>query len=345
MGNGGVKVYASKGDKLSEFENDLYYPEKRVSFLKLTKDDFVYDVNRSCYSYILEPELDWLLTEDDINNFGFEITCKKSNSESTITEYHGYTEIGSFENHNMLFFKPKSYNNNIPIIFVNNGYYDFSDNIYYPSDSFNIETSLDLSDKSITEFNIELFKVDEGNKVPQEVLDLKNNYFYESDDSGADIIIRKDDFGVSKEKSIKNSVHNLLTDFILTCGYDDFSSEYFNEINDFIKNKPNGYMFVDGVIYTSFYHFEICKYDDEIYYNIIVNDYNVYKFYSYKYSNSTFTTCDAYESPQLSFNDAGELVVTIDGVSKVFAPKEATTLTVDESTGVLKVGASAASAE
>ena len=49
--------------------------------------------------------------------------------------------------------------------------------------------------------------------------------------------------------------------------------------------------------------------------------------------------------PQLSFNDAGELVVTIDGVSKVFAPKEATTLTVDESTGVLKVGASAASAE
>lgn len=49
--------------------------------------------------------------------------------------------------------------------------------------------------------------------------------------------------------------------------------------------------------------------------------------------------------PQLSFNDTGELVVTIDGVSKVFAPKEATTLTVDESTGVLKVGASAASAE
>lgn len=47
----------------------------------------------------------------------------------------------------------------------------------------------------------------------------------------------------------------------------------------------------------------------------------------------------------ISFNDAGELVVTIDGVSKVFAPKEATTLTVDESTGVLKVGASAASAE
>lgn len=56
--------------KLSDFENDLYYPAKREAFLALTPADFTLNEELGMYVYTASPKLDWLTSADV---FGFEL--------------------------------------------------------------------------------------------------------------------------------------------------------------------------------------------------------------------------------------------------------------------------------
>lgn len=182
---------------------------------------------------------------------------------------------------------------------------------------------------------------------------IKNRPFYE----GIEEIVYADEQTVTFEKYNNSSKGNV-------------SLNNINSTPDFNYNGQIYKIIFDGIVYlcTSYGGYWLEDYclclkiinEDDI--EIIFYDLNLVVAYSEKIIgehtikisklkttvnklDDKYLSDNVITKNNISFNDAGELVVTINGVSKVFAPKEATTLAVDESTGILKVGTTTTSTE
>lgn len=297
--------------KLSEFENDLYY-YKRTPFLKITKDDFVFDESSKTWIYKQTPKLDWLINEKNISSkIGYVLHL------TTISEKYLYTEK------NNPFRYIEQYDNNSFILGFND--FEICNGCLHKindgfetiiEDSFNIQTFKDLN-TYITEFELELFKIEE-NKIPQETLDM--NYIWKNF-----VMVYNDDLGLFKEDNLRGYLNYLLEEAFEE--YDnakDFLDDFidnFTEISNFIIEhySYSGGVLADVKVSTP-YLLSIIKNNNQITYDFISS----YKRYQIIFTeNKEFNTHTGLvdnHQPELRFDNYGNLIVTIGDTSKTFTP-------------------------
>lgn len=182
-------------------------------------------------------------------------------------------------------------------------------------DSFNIIASIELSE-DVTKYELELFKIEE-NKIPQEVLNI--NYIWRNH-----VLIYKDELGLFKEDFLVNYLYELLEESF-NYDIDEFLNNYsddFVKISNFINENyslSHGETIAD-VRYWVPYTLKIIKNYNEINY-IFINSYKKIEI-TYSKNGEFFKYTEAIDDyqPQLSFDDYGKLVVSINGVTKEFAP-------------------------
>ena len=80
------EIKKSLPKKLSDLDNDLYYDNKRIEFLKLTERDCVWIEDHGCFVYVGSPKLGWLKSAEDVD---FEITATIDGQTESMSSWDG----------------------------------------------------------------------------------------------------------------------------------------------------------------------------------------------------------------------------------------------------------------
>jgi hypothetical protein len=270
----GIKIYATRQDlknidvsgsipkKLSQLENDLYYPDKEEVFLSLTKDDFtvIDGDNAPPFPVYIHPQKqDWFNSYDA---FDFEISYRTvDGNEGTFTkqmieESDGY-EFGAIEapDGNLYYV----YQSNMVYMF--NGVNPITEE--FGTDTFGIIIYGPM--EMFESLNFTMTKIEAGKKIPYGTLDIQQPDWDEKDEKASGFIKNKP-FGVLSTK--RETVYEI-TDLYLGGNWIDLDDDMGDilEIGSTYRVTFGSDVYDDLVCFQDGYHPAIGVRNDDVGYD------------------------------------------------------------------------------